>query len=492
MSQRPPCGGVIVQTRRSTPCVPSSPHRPTTAIQSGTESTLVDWGILNTAMNTTLRSYSDTPATGSSLGRPLRIWYINHYADRPPEGRSGRPGFLAQELTALGHEVSVIAASRHHLRASELRDEEVDRLIPWDGGHFLFLGVPPRQGGRASRFWNMWDFSRQLGKLNQRIRGGELESPDVIIASSAHLLVYKPALRLARAHDAKIIFEVRDIWPLSLVEIAGVHRWHPVVKFMESLERHAYRTADAVVSLMPNALGHMKPRGLAPERFHWIPNGVRSEEWQDEPAELPAEHAKAFASCREAGKLAVVYTGAHGPPNALEQLLDLAAEGAPGSERTYHLILIGDGISRDALIAEANRRKIEFITFLPAVTKPQAHAAIARADACFIGWQDRPIYRYGVSANKLFEYLMAAKPVVHAIDGFGDPVQASGAGITVKPYDARKLDEAFRRLAALSPQEREAMGEKGREHVLHRYDWRSLGAQYAALCESLVSPADAT
>jgi glycosyltransferase involved in cell wall biosynthesis len=305
-----------------------------------------------------------------------------------------------------------------------------------------------------------------------------------VIASSAHLFVYPPARRLASALGARIIFEVRDLWPLSLVEVAGVAPWHPIVKIMDRIERQGYRTADAVVSLLPHALDHMIERGLARERFHWIPNGVSAHDWDGPPAEIPAEHREAIARARREGKLVLVYAGAHGPPNALEQVVDLA--GVAGETPPYQFLLVGDGVSKPILQERARAEKADFITFLPRVGKREARAIMQAADVCFIGWQDRPLYRFGVSANKLFEYLMAGKPVLHAISQRGDIVREAGAGLSVPAFDPVKLEEALRRLAGMKAAEREAMGARGRQHVLASYEWSVLGRRYYDICAGLL------
>ena len=149
--------------------------------------------------------------------------------------------------------------------------------------------------------------------------------------------------------------------------MAGVPSWHPLVKWMERLEKNAYRTADAVVSLLPNALAHMGPRGLSAGRFHWISNGVRAAEWENVGAALPGEHRDAIDALRRCGKLIVVYAGAHGPPNALDQVLDLAAVGS--ADRPYHFVFIGDGNLKPHLRARVAAEGIDFISFLPRVLR---------------------------------------------------------------------------------------------------------------------------
>jgi glycosyltransferase involved in cell wall biosynthesis len=411
------------------------------------------------------------------VGAPaMNIWYLQHYAKEPPHGHSGRPNFLATVLTERGHRVLVVAASDHHLREAPVPAPQIGRLLEVGGSRFVFLPARAYRGNGLRRTLNMLDYARGLDRLRTLVDQGAIERPDVVIASSAHLLLYPRALRLARRLDAAIVFEVRDLWPLSLVEIAGVHPWHPMVRIMERIERRAYRTADAVVSLLPNALPHMEERGLDASRFHWIPNGVWAAEWEEAEPPLPREHREAFEAVRASGKLAVVYTGSHGPPNALGQVLDLIE--VPAGGRPYHFLLIGEGIQKIPLRERAQREGIDFVTFLPQVSKAEARAAIRAADVCFIGWQDRPIYRYGTSANKLFEYMMAGRPILHAISQEDDPVQRAGAGITVPACAPADLDQGLRRFAAMDPGEREGMGQSGRKYVLEHYEWSVLGRRY--------------
>src|SRR5690606_28442346 len=98
--------------------------------------------------------------------------------------------------------------------------------------------------------------------------------PDAIIGSSPHPYMFLATHRLARRYNAASIFEVRDLWPLSLVEFAGVSPRHPLVVATGWLEKFAYRKADSVVSLQSGSQPYMCGRGLAAERWHYIPNGV--------------------------------------------------------------------------------------------------------------------------------------------------------------------------------------------------------------------------
>src|SRR3546814_20361300 len=91
--------------------------------------------------------------------------------------------------------------------------------------------------------------------------------------SSPHPDAFPATHRIARHVGARSVFEVRDLWPLSLVELAGVRPSHPLVRATAWLERYAYRHADAVVSLLPETARYMQEKGLPAERWNYIPNG---------------------------------------------------------------------------------------------------------------------------------------------------------------------------------------------------------------------------
>ena len=186
---------------------------------------------------------------------------------------------------------------------------------------------------------------------------------------------------------------------------------------------------------------------------------------------------------REKGKRIVIYAGAMGPPNALDQLLALRPEG----EVPWHLVLVGDGVSRPDLEALANKKSLSYVSFLPKVNKEQVPALLHLADAAIISWNDAPLYRYGVSPNKVSEYLLAEKPVVWIGETGSNPVADSGAGFSVGSNDPVALEGALAELAELSGNELVALGQRGRQHVLENFNWETLGEAYEALAQELVA-----
>jgi glycosyltransferase involved in cell wall biosynthesis len=115
---------------------------------------------------------------------------------------------------------------------------------------------------------------------------------------------------------------------------------------------------------------------------------------------------------------------------------------------------------------------------LPAIPKAQIPALLAAVDIAYIGWQRVPLYRFGIAPNKLMDYMMARRVVLHSVEAGNDPVAEAGCGLTVPPEDAAAVAEGLRRLAALPGDERRAMGERGRAFVLAHHTYPVLARRF--------------
>jgi glycosyltransferase involved in cell wall biosynthesis len=342
----------------------------------------------------------------------MNILIVNHYAGSLRHGMEFRPYYLAREWIALGHKVRIVAASQSHLRQQPplLTGGEAREEI--DGVAYHWLRTPPYRGNGVRRAVNMAAFTQALHRRAKAI-AGEFR-PDVVIASSTYPFDIFPARRIARRARARLVFEVHDLWPLTLIELSGMSRWHPFILALSFAEKYAYRKADKVVSMLPAARGHMLSRGMAPEKYMHVPNGVDVKEWTDAAMAPPQGHLELLRGLRGQGKFVVGYAGGHGLSNALGNLLD-AAELLRDDER-IHIVLVGQGADKTELVADAQRRALANVSFLDAVPKAGVPALLSEFDALFLGWLRHPLYRFGVSPNKLMDYMMAAKPIVHAVE----------------------------------------------------------------------------
>jgi len=405
----------------------------------------------------------------------MNILLINHYAGSVRHGMEYRPYYLAREWVRAGHRVTIVAASASHARAQAPRMEgraRMDEVI--DGIEYIWLAAPSYRGN-AARVRNMAAFLWRLAAA-----GGQLARtvhPDAVIASSTYPLDIWPAARIARRAGARLLHEVHDLWPLTPMELGGYSRRHPFIMLLQAAEDFACRHADAVVSILPKVRPHLEAHGMAPHKLHVVPNGVDPAEWEGHKALLPAGLDAMLDGLRRQGRFIVGYAGTHGVANALETLLDAAHR-----LRAYPvaIVLVGTGPEKPGLMRRAAELGLDNVHFIDPVAKSQVPALLAHFDVAYIGWRRQPLYRFGISPNKLLDYMMAGRPVIHAVDAGNDPVREAGCGLTVAPDDPQAIVDAVLALQALDAPARAALGRRGRAHVLANHAYPVLAQRFLA------------
>ena len=410
----------------------------------------------------------------------MNILYLNHYAGSPRHGMEYRPYYLAREWVRAGHHVCMVAADHSHVRAQA--PQAARETI--DGIDYRWLPTPAYRGNGVGRLRNIAAFLRAVWRDTDALIAER--RPDVVIASSTYPMDIWVARRLARRSGATLVFEVHDLWPLSPIELSGMSPWHPFALLCGWAEKTAYRDADVVVSMLPKVHEHMASRGLALHKLSIVPNGISPEDWSGEPAALREDVAQAVRTARAAGRTVLGYAGSMGLPNALDHVLDAARQ---WGSLPVSLVLVGDGLERERLVqriaAEGLNARVQWFAPIP---KAQVPAFLAAIDIALIAWQRVSIYRFGIAPNKLMDYMMAARPVLHAVDAGNDPVAEAGCGVTVAPESAAALTEGLQRLLDTPLDEREAMGRRGREFVLAQHTYPVLAQRFLQACAAAREP----
>jgi len=300
--------------------------------------------------------------------------------------------------------------------------------------------------------------------------------PDVVIASSTYPLDTYAARAIAKKTKATLIHEVHDMWPASPVELGGMSRSNPFIVAMQIAENAAYRRSDYVVSLPSLAEGYMKQHGLRDGRFVCIRNGVVLEDWEN-PAPLPQTHLDTLRELKKE-KFLVGYFGGHALSNALDTLLD-AAKLLEGTN--IQVVLVGDGVEKKRLQKRAEDEGISTVTFLPSVPKLAVPSLVEFFDCSCLTGLSSPLYRFGICMNKLFDSMMAAKPIICSIDTPDSILTDENCGVMVKAGDPEALAQTIRDLAKMPPEQLEEMGQNGRKAAIERYNYTALAKRFADL-----------
>lgn len=395
-------------------------------------------------------------------GNTVNILMINHYAIPPVEAGGTRHYSLAKELITRGHQVKIVAANFSHQTKTNVVNTETKRIFEqrYDEVPFIFVNVPEYKGNSPARLRNMLSFFRQLLYSQYFI---SIDPPDVVIGSSPHPLAAWAAQRLATRWKVPFIFEVRDLWPQSLIDLGRISAQHPAVRLMARLEKCLYNRADKIVTLLPGAYEYIKSVGIDPGKVVWVPNGIDFSLYNKD---FPQVENEMFT---------VMYAGTHGLANGLETIIDCSEILNKDYGDKIVFRLVGDGPQKEYLQSMAAEKKLCNIRFEDPVPKQQIPAVLSQADAFIMLLRNSPVFRWGISPNKLYDYLCSCRPAIFGVNAFNNPVEEAGAGITVPPENPDELARAVIKLSRMSDEERKQMGLNGRKYVEENHDFRNLG-----------------
>lgn len=407
----------------------------------------------------------------------MNIWYFKHYGGGPGFGRATRAYHLADVWQRLGHRATIFVARFHHV-LNEPQPLKPEMTI----GGVRYVSLPARlyQGNSVGRLLNMLDFS--LAMFRVRPQPGE-PKPDAIIVSSPHPFGIFAGAWLARKYKAKLVFEVRDIWPLSITVLTRKSPWHPFLMLAAFTERFAYSNSDLVASLLGSAEPHMREKGLKPGKFVHLPNGYASD-GATAPVEPVTEAGKSAARIiqqwHEEKRSVIIHPGAQGTPNALDRLLQaVSLLDEDGKAMRYGVLLLGGGDLTDQLKVLAEQLGLANVAFVPSVPKAEAVWLTNRADIGYAGVRDhRQIYQYGISFNKIIDFMNAGLPIILPIMAKGDPVTASGCGVVTSDDSPTAIASALSRILDMSADERDEMGARGRSFLERELTYEIIASRY--------------
>ena len=382
-----------------------------------------------------------------------------------------RPYYMAREWKSMGHNVTILGADFSHLRKKNpvVQEDFQEEII--DGITYVWVKTPEYKGNGVGRIKNISTFMWKLRCNYKKI--ADKYKPDAVIASSTYPLDIYPAHRIAKRCNAKLCFEIHDLWPLSPMEIGGFSEKNPAIIVLQRAEDFAFKNSDVIVSILPDADKHIKERGFSTDKFVYVPNGIIvNDEEKNPPMEKTIERLQEL---KEQGYFLVGYTGNHSPANVLDTLIDA---GKNTTDEKVKYILIGNGNVKDELIEYAKSNNVTNVEFLDPILKDNMDNALQLLDVCFISLKKQNLFNYGVSPNKLFDYMMAARPVIYAVEASNDPVKDCGCGITVPAEDPKAVAEAVIKIKNLTDEEKREMGQKGKEYVLENHMYHPLAEKF--------------
>jgi len=390
------------------------------------------------------------------------ILIINEYAGSLDYGMSFRHYYLAKEFVKLGYKPTIVTASySHFLKKFPNMENKTYKTEDIEGIKYLWVKVMKySKSFDKKRVLKWFEFMSKLFFISKKLES----KPDIIICSPTAPFSILPAYYLAKKINAKLIFEVRDIWPLTLIEIGGFSPKHPLIKLMSWFERFALKKSDIIVSNLQNYSEHIKELKID-RTASWVSNGIDLDEMKKvEPLD------NKVANKIPSDKFIVGYTGKLGVSNAISYLLESAKQLIDNHDILF--VIVGDGQEKDTLIKQV--QGLENILFIDAIPKLQVQSILSLFDICYIGLQKERLFKFGVSPNKIFDYMYSAKPIIHAIDTAKNIIQLADCGLSVEAQNSKELKNAILKLYKMSQIDRDKLGQNGKKYVLENFTYSEL------------------
>ncbi len=402
-----------------------------------------------------------------------RILLVNYAVGSPSHGGIYRSHILAEHWAKQGIEVRFLAASFSHLMQSPPEPTSDERSEQVNGVDYRLLPVRPYRSTlqRTRALFSIWRSGAEAIK-----RHAMEFKPDLILAGTVYQLENHAVTEAARSVGAVSVRETRDLWPMTIKEFSRTWPINPFVPIIQREEDHACREMDLVISTLPRALDHLSTRGLSEDRFLFSPQIAPPLDWSQD---LPIEIEEDLKRLRDQVDVLFVFAGGFVPSNGVDQTMKAVA--AVGGK--VGLAVLGSG-SLEASLRELASTLGPNIQMLGSVPRACLGNVLRYADGGLQWFHNKPIYRFGVSPNKVTEYLHYGVPCVITAPEGGSVVSLSGGGISSPTGEFGPFVEAIARFAGLSAAERKAMGSAGNAYVEEHCTAESISANLLRVAES--------
>ncbi|CAM4147592.1 Glycosyltransferase WbuB [Comamonas aquatilis] len=402
------------------------------------------------------------------------IWYINKYfAPKTSSTPGGRDWNLLKEISDLGYCVVVIASDSNSVWETEVLNKAVTKENK-EGLDIVWL--------RTMKYGAAKSFKRILSWLHFEwnvfwLRKNSLPKPDVIVISSLSLLTIINGIFLKKKYGCKLIFEIRDIWPLTIIEENGFSDKNPFVKFLSFIERLGYVRSDAIIGTMPNLEEHVRAVSSSTAPVYCIPMGVSEALLKDFSGSPKYCDDDIFPE----NKLKIIYAGTVGITNALDVFFE-AAENFDESDDVLFYIL-GDGALKEDF--QKKYSHLKNVIFLPRVDRYLVQSVLKKCDVVYFSTFHSKVWNFGQSLNKIVDYMLSGKMILASYSGYPSMINEAKCGFFVPAGDSAALIDSIKKILKMEKFEIEKIGENGKAWLLENRRYSKLARDFESILKDI-------
>ncbi len=394
------------------------------------------------------------------------IWIMDHYSSEPEYGGISRQYDFARELGRRGYQVVVIASGFCHFTHQYISEKPVEVSKLSDRVHYIYLKTSSYQtNGGLGRAKNMLDFMNKIMKY-ESIIARRYGVPDVVTGCSVHPLAWVAAYRAAQRYKARFVAEVRDFWPRIWVVGGDKKATDPMVLFFGAIQRWAFHRADRIIYSMFHGDKYICGElGIPKSKVYLVGQPMDCERFDENRGKVERlpEEIREFIKDSFVCSFAGYYMTYEGVYVMLEALRLLEAKKLP-----VKMVFVGSGQEKEGMERYIRENHLHNALVCDRIPKEAVPALISHSQICMAHLEvkgRKEVYQYGVSKNKVNEYLYSGACTLYGFLYQDDEVAASGGGMMFEPYNARDLAEKIEYVYHLPREQQKEYGIKGREYI---------------------------
>lgn len=397
----------------------------------------------------------------------MNIWYVSKYASPSKYFFGTRHFYLAEEWAKNGVDVTIITSNSSHLTNSLPKFKSLTFVEYINGVRTIWINTfKSSKSSGILRVLSWFDFDLKVLFFPKM----KLLNPDVIIISSLSLTTLLPAWLLSKKYKAKLVFEVRDIWPLSIMILGNYSKYNFFIIYLSWLEKFGYKKSNLIVGTMPNLVEHVRANCNINTKCICIPQGLSTKFYKTAQVELDSDYIKKYIPNN---KFIICYAGTININNPLEAFIEAAR--LLINETDIHFIVLGYGDRKKYY--EDETRNLSNISFPPPINKNQVNSFLKNIHLCYDAF-DSKLAKYGLSRNKWIDYMFASKPIICSYDGFQSMINEADCGTFVKFNDSNALAKAIKGYSILKRDDFELMGIRAKKYILENRTFEKLAQMY--------------
>ncbi|GEU00146.1 glycosyltransferase WbuB [Bacillus anthracis] len=283
------------------------------------------------------------------------------------------------------------------------------------------------------------------------------EKYDYIFVSTPSIFIPVAGMFAKRKMKAKLIVDVRDLWPESLIGI-GFFNKNWILKFAYKLEYKIYHAADNIIINSKGFYSYISSTGIAPNRISFMPNSLTEKELSTVPKKNISD------------QLTVIYTGNIGLAQDIEKLILIAEHLKEYKNISFKII--GYGYQKKELGESIEAKQLPNMQLIEPKNREDTLAEIVDADIAYVSLVEKDVFKK-VLPRKVMDYMSMRKPIVADVAGYAkEVIEDAQCGFVTEDRTVAELSDYIIKLAQ-DKQLRNRLGENGYQYAFRTLRWKT-------------------